>query len=275
MKDPAFLFYAKDFYEGTRTMLPEERACYLDLLIYQHQNGFIPNDLRRLSMYCSGVDEATLEATLEAKFKLCDKGWYNEKLQKVQEERKEFSEKQSQNGLIGQFFKKAKKQLKAAEYRKLVDFTKKRYTNYELASHIKSHESHEATLQAMLKHLEDVDAIANENEDVIKNENKIKGDFSKIEMPWPEDEFSEVWQYWKEYRKELDDFSYKNEKSEQAALTELSNLAEGDMEIAITIIRKAVSRQWKGFFKLEKDGKQKNNRLSQDQLNYLVANKDI
>jgi len=35
MKDPAFLFYSKDFYEGTRTMLPEERACYIDLMIYQ------------------------------------------------------------------------------------------------------------------------------------------------------------------------------------------------------------------------------------------------
>ena len=32
MKDPAFLFYSKDFYEGTRTMLPEERACYIDLM---------------------------------------------------------------------------------------------------------------------------------------------------------------------------------------------------------------------------------------------------
>ena len=48
-KDPAFLLYSKDFYEGTRMMLPEERACYVDLMIYQHQNGgFIPNDVRRI-----------------------------------------------------------------------------------------------------------------------------------------------------------------------------------------------------------------------------------
>lgn len=69
-KDPAFLFYSKDFYEGTRMMLPEERACFIDLMIYQHQNGFIPDDKRRLMMYCSGIDEATLEATLEAKEQL-------------------------------------------------------------------------------------------------------------------------------------------------------------------------------------------------------------
>ena len=30
-KDPAFLFYSQDFYAGTRTMLPEERACWAHL----------------------------------------------------------------------------------------------------------------------------------------------------------------------------------------------------------------------------------------------------
>lgn len=75
MKDSAFLFYSKDFYEGTRMMFPEERACYIDLLIYQHQNGIIPFDLKRVSMFCNGIDIATLEATLEAKFEQTESGW--------------------------------------------------------------------------------------------------------------------------------------------------------------------------------------------------------
>lgn len=78
MKDPAFLFYSKDFYEGTRMMLPVERACYVDLLIYQHQNGPIPNTLERVLLYCNGVDEATLKATLKAKFKRTKSGWIND-----------------------------------------------------------------------------------------------------------------------------------------------------------------------------------------------------
>jgi uncharacterized protein YdaU (DUF1376 family) len=119
MRDPAFLFYGKDFYEATRTMLPKERACYVDLLIYQHQHEYIPNDLERMTMYCSGLDEATLKAVLEAKFKLCDKGWYNERLNKVIQERKEFSQKQSNNGAVGQFFKKAKSTLPVKDYNKL------------------------------------------------------------------------------------------------------------------------------------------------------------
>lgn len=106
-KDPAFLFYGKDFYEGTRTMLPEERACLIDLLVYQHQHGgLIPNNIKRLQMYCSGIDEATLKATLEAKFRLTDKGWQNSKMEVLTEERNSFKDKQSYNGKVGNFFKK-------------------------------------------------------------------------------------------------------------------------------------------------------------------------
>ena len=80
MKDPAFLFYSNDFYEGTRTMLPQERACYIDLLIYQHQHGAISIDLEKILRYCTGIDESTLIATLEAKFEKTEKGWINKRL---------------------------------------------------------------------------------------------------------------------------------------------------------------------------------------------------
>ncbi|PSG90890.1 DUF1376 domain-containing protein [Aurantibacter aestuarii] len=67
-KDPAFLFYSQDFYTGTRLMLPEERACYIDLLIYQHQNGYIPTDLKRVQMFCSGCSLEVVETVLNTKF---------------------------------------------------------------------------------------------------------------------------------------------------------------------------------------------------------------
>ena len=88
-KDPAFLFYSKDFYEGTRMMLPEERACYVDLLIYQHQNGKIPNDLSRVVMYCSGVSSETVNRVLNQKFNQTVDGWFNQRLAKEQENRGE------------------------------------------------------------------------------------------------------------------------------------------------------------------------------------------
>ena len=168
-KDPAFLFYSKDFYEGTRTMLPEERACYVDLLIYQHQNGgIIPDDLRRVLMYCNGCNEATLIATLEAKFEKNERGWHNKKLSEVMEMRSEFSKKQSMNGKVGQFFKKAKKNLAGKEFKKLEQVFENE-TIEEIFEQIKDLEITEAKLIAMLeaklKHL----AIVNEN----KNEDLI------------------------------------------------------------------------------------------------------
>lgn len=48
-RDPAFLFYPKDWLEGTAEMLPEEKGVYIDLLCYQHQRGSIPSDTSRLA----------------------------------------------------------------------------------------------------------------------------------------------------------------------------------------------------------------------------------
>jgi hypothetical protein len=48
-KDPAFLFYSKDWVMGTAEMMPEEKGVYIDLLVHQHQNGSIPSDIKRLS----------------------------------------------------------------------------------------------------------------------------------------------------------------------------------------------------------------------------------
>ena len=156
-KDPAFLFYAKDFYEGTRMMLPEERACYVDLMIYQHQHGYIPNDTRRILMYCSGINEAMLIATLEAKFTKSDNGWFNEKLNLVINERKSFSNKQSINGSVGAFWKKVKSLLSPKEYVKVKEYYTSK-TNEEIHSEIiendlKDEAKLKAMLEAMLKHL--------------------------------------------------------------------------------------------------------------------------
>jgi hypothetical protein len=161
-KDPAFLFYSKDFYEGTRMMLPEERACYIDLLIYQHQNGIIPNELERVLLYCNGIGKATLEATLKAKFKPTLQGWLNDKMEIVVNNRKEYSTRQSDNGIIGQFFKKAKNKLKPKEFNKLKDFIYSEYGKDKIIATLKNNEAtHEALLEGLLKHLVTANAIVN------------------------------------------------------------------------------------------------------------------
>lgn len=175
MKDPAFLFYSKDFYEGTRIMLPEERACYIDLMIYQHQNEFIPNDIKRLLLYCTGIDKATLEATLEAKFRLCDKGWYNQKLVNVVTQRQEFSNKQSINGKVGQFWKKAKSLLNKKDYSELRELLENK-TNNEIYSLIEQKDINIETLKDLLEALPKQFTIAttivNKEQDITEYDNK-------------------------------------------------------------------------------------------------------
>jgi len=151
-KKPAFLFYSNDYYEGTRTMLPEERACYIDLMVYQHQHEYIPNDIRRIAMYCVGVSEATLKATLEAKFKLCEKGWYNERLQEVMNDYEEYTKDQSDNGMYGQFIKKLNQDKSIKNLTELKDFIKNEYTRQRLIEDLKINNNYEATLEALLKH---------------------------------------------------------------------------------------------------------------------------
>lgn len=48
-KDPAFLFYSKDWLEGTAEMTPEEKGVYIDLLAHQHQKGDLPIETKRLA----------------------------------------------------------------------------------------------------------------------------------------------------------------------------------------------------------------------------------
>lgn len=193
MKDPAFLFYSGDFYVSTRTMLPEERACYLDLLIYQHQNGYIPDDIDRLALHCSGIAKATLEATLEAKFKRCDKGWYNPRLSAVMAERQEYTEKQSINGTIGQFWKRLKAHVKnKKDYEKIREKFLRipKEELYVLIEDFKnqSYATFEAMLKAMLKHLEDENEDENIDKQDIEEEKKegVQGE-EKEEKTWRED----------------------------------------------------------------------------------------
>lgn len=176
-KDPAFLFYSKDFYESTRMMLPKERACLIDLMIYQHQNGAVPNDLERVMLYCTGVSEATLKATLQAKFKLASDGWVNRRLESVVAERETFKGKQAINGKIGQFWKKAKSALKVKDYKDFREFVYSTHTNETLNKELEKFKgSHEGLLKAMLK--QSKYAIA--NEDVI---NKKGGKSEKFTPP--------------------------------------------------------------------------------------------
>lgn len=79
---------------------------------------------------------------------------------------------------------------------------------------------------------------------------------SKIKIP-PElnsPKFRHEWIEWKNYKKEEHSFKFKSPKSEQAALTQLKNLSNGDVVVAVKIIEQSMSNGWKGLFALKQNG---------------------
>lgn len=251
IKDPAFLFYSKDFYEGTRMMLPEERACYIDLLIYQHQNGIIPLDLKRVLMYCSGIDEATLKATLEAKFKLTKDGWLNDRLENEINNRSNFKKEQSLSGKIGQFWKKAYQILSKKDILTL----KKNITKDQIINILNDIDiTDETTLKGSLKQCLSIYANEDVNGNVIKDKNENKGGMGeKIIFPFESPAFISIWENWKKYKSKEFNFHFKSIQSEQAQLSELNNLSNKNEDVAIKIILQSMGKGWKGLFELKND----------------------
>ncbi len=69
-KDPAFLFYSKDWLEGTAELSAQEKGVYIDLLAHQHQKGSLPPEIKKLSKLAGLSEPEFLEiwTELEPKF---------------------------------------------------------------------------------------------------------------------------------------------------------------------------------------------------------------
>lgn len=172
-KDPAFLFYSKDFYEGTRMMLPEERACYVDLLMYQHQNGIIPNDIKRLCMYCSGCSEETILNVLNQKFNQTVDGWLNKRLTEETDRRNIYKPKKIASATLAGLLSKSKLSKEEADIIKK-SFKINEFINTEDENEIKKmvREWFNQTVDHMVNYLANANANANkeENKKGVKNE---------------------------------------------------------------------------------------------------------
>jgi hypothetical protein len=80
---------------------------------------------------------------------------------------------------------------------------------------------------------------------------------AEIVLPFNTIDFINAWENWKEYKFDEWKFKYKSSRSEQAALMELSTLANGNEHIAKQIILQSISKGWKGFFELKNTSNEK------------------
>ena len=86
-----------------------------------------------------------------------------------------------------------------------------------------------------------------------------------------DDIISVYWDKWKKYKKDEFGFKYKSDVSEQAAKSELLNLSNSYIEIAIKIIDQSIANGWKGFFKLKTDGRNKQSEASNEAVARIIA----
>lgn len=199
-KDPAFLFYPKDWLEGTAEMLPEEKGVYIDLLSHQHQKGSLPIENKRLAKLVglSVVEFEPIWDKIMDKFTIINSRFINKKLNKLSEERKDSAIKKKISGIFAVLVRTSN------HNQMVVDLVKENFSvldfinipNQELTIEITKW--YNQMVNQMLNHLANANSISSNNgskiEEVAKNLNQEVGSEKVKEVA------NQVWkdQLWKE-----------------------------------------------------------------------------
>ena len=99
-KNPAFPFYAQDFLVDVAEWTAEEVGVYIRLLATQWANGDLSSDPRRLAI-SGGPEVVKVWETVRKKFTVNGDRMFNEKLEKIREEKNFYLLKQSEAGKRG------------------------------------------------------------------------------------------------------------------------------------------------------------------------------
>lgn len=179
-KDPAFLFYSKDWLQGTADLFPEEKGVYIDLLCHQHQTGGLPIDERRLARIVGlGMDEfIKIWENIKHKFNQKDNHLVNQKLEQVANDRANHKPKKTASaclaGLISSSKLSKKQKEKIKKMFSINDHIQKNDVLITDETVIKSsvREWFKDLVNQMVNNLVIVNANVNTNENL--NENKIE-----------------------------------------------------------------------------------------------------
>ena len=106
-KDPAFLFYSKDWIADTAEFEADEKGIYADLLAHQHANGSLPIDEKKLAKICRVELNFFLPRwkNIEHKFIEIDGRLFDAHLTEVVKERAAYTEQQRIIAMYGQKLK--------------------------------------------------------------------------------------------------------------------------------------------------------------------------
>lgn len=265
-KDPAFLFYSKDWLEGTAELLPAEKGVYIDLLCHQHQKGDLPGDTARLARIAGLSHEEFMQIWpgISDKFEAHGNRLVNRKLSEVMTER---SERGKKNTVIGTFASLLRTgNFTSAQHQ----FLKKsfRVDDFLTDSTIPVSDRLTEWIHKRLKSIEDEDGNENEDEDreiggvgereepprvsrVTTGSKPETMDFTQpdvegdeIIFPIDTQPMRDLWAKWKRYRWEQYGQRY-GMMGEQADLKRLERMTYP--EIHSTILT-AIANKWKNLY---------------------------
>lgn len=109
----------------------------------------------------------------------------------------------------------------------------------------------------------DIDKEKDKDKDKDKDKTKseIETENPEIILPFDSEVFKNKWELWKDYRKEIKK-PIKGVISEQAALKDLSEMANLNENTAIQIINQSMSKNWQGLFELKSINNENPNELA-------------
>lgn len=236
-KDPAFLFYPKDWLEGTAELLPNEKGVYIDLLCHQHQKGDLPIDTERLArMVGLGHDDfLKIWGILKDKFKEINNRYVNTRLSGVKKER---ADKGAKNTIIGTFAALLRKEKPEP---KIYGILKKEFNvdDFLTESTEKGTERLIEWFNERLKSIAIANAIA--NGDVNKDIN-VNTTIYKTEL---EKKIEEFYNFRKQLKKPILD------ASKSAWLEKLVKISGGDENVSIEVLNQSIANGWQGIFELK------------------------
>ncbi|WP_407497463.1 DUF1376 domain-containing protein [Elizabethkingia meningoseptica] len=174
MKDPAFLFYTKDFISGTQEMSCEEVGAYLRLLMYQHQHGKIPNDKSRMMRICGIFIESDFDGIWEIvgdKFNQMDNHLVNKRMTIEATKRKEHRPKKIASATLAGLISSSKNLSQEQRFEIKKAFKIDDFIDIPLEEiNIKVKEWFNTEVTKLVNQM--VNNLVNVNEDVNENENE-------------------------------------------------------------------------------------------------------
>lgn len=254
MKDPAFLFYTKDFQSGTQDMSCEEVGAYIRLLMYQHQHNFIPDNKERMMRITGIFSEEKFDSVwemIDIKFEKMANHLVNQRLNQEMNQRQENKPKKIASATLAGLIssrKLAKKQV--FEIKK--NFKTENFI-YGKGNSIKELEDIKADVKEwflemvnqMVNNKGNADANANANNNIKKVQEFLK----PISPEWRE--VISDWLFYKIDKKQ----EYASSKSVVKFESQLKNFSGNNIEMAKAIIDKSIANNWDGIYKPKEDAK--------------------